>query len=190
MVIDLIQESGGYVMCPGIEPTWYEEKYKIVGYKRKSVREFNFPLKRYESVDCFLWHKPCNRFAVMGDRVFNVCSKCKHESRYLAENAERISKVDRVSREARTHPSSKYPIAKLSPNDQSIKVERLKKELKLNRDKVEKLLKQTSKSVIGTVHYLYTTIFSLHNMYLGVSLSSDQDIQMVDVVSSGTPDKT
>ena len=143
-IIDLIDESGGYVLCPGMQPDWYEETYKTAGYQRDKVREFQLPTKRYESIDCLLWHKPCNRYAKLGDNLYNVCSNCKQEGSRALQNAERSLNVDETVKDARRSPSSNYPMAKLSPSSQSEKVKRLKKENKINHDKLQKLLEKSS----------------------------------------------
>ena len=144
-VLGLIQEEGGYVLCPGIQPAWYEDKHKAVGFQRENIRAFKFPRKRYESVNCLLWHKPCNRYTTVGDHVYNVCSQCKQEAWSTLQNANRNAKLDQSTKDARRNPSSKYPIANLPPSSRSRKVDRLKKENKANRDKLNKLLEKTSK---------------------------------------------
>ncbi len=75
----------------------------------------------------------------MGDRVFNVCSCCMQESGHVDENAERSSNVSKEIKDASRNPSSKYSMAKLSPVSKSVKINRLKKESKVNRDKVKKM---------------------------------------------------
>ena len=86
-IINLIEESSGYVLCLGMQPEWYKEKFKTAGYKREKVHEFQLPLKRCESVDCLLWHQPWNRYSKLGDHLFNVCSNCKEEGRRALQNA-------------------------------------------------------------------------------------------------------
>ncbi len=77
-LIDLIQESGGYVLCPGIQPAWYEEKYKIAGCERVTVRHFKLPTKRYESIDCLLWLNHATgllRWGIVSSTCAQVASK-------------------------------------------------------------------------------------------------------------------
>ncbi len=70
-IIKMIQESGGYVFCPGIQPEWYEETYKTAGYQRENVRTFQVPI-RYEAADCFLWHILCHRYTTVGDKLYTL----------------------------------------------------------------------------------------------------------------------
>ncbi len=147
-IINMIQESGGYVLCPGIQPEWYEETYKTAGYQRETVRTFQLPIKRYEAADCFLWHKPCNRYTKVGDKLYNVCANCKLEARNSQTNATRTANVNKEVKDARKSTTSKYPMAKLSPNGQSEKLKRLKAENKSNRDRLQQLLSTSSKCIV------------------------------------------
>ncbi len=141
-----MDESGGYVLCPGLQPEFYEEQFKTAGYKRERIVDFQLPVKRYEAANCLLWHKPSNRFAKLR-HLFNVCSKCKDEGHRAVQNAKRNLSASEEVKDIRLNPASNYPISKLSPNNQSIKVKRLKNELRLNKEKLEKLLQESSMSL-------------------------------------------
>ena len=65
-VIDLISKKGGYVLCPGLKPSFYEDKLTTIGYDREGIRIFNFPIKRYEARKCLLWHLPTNKRTPIG----------------------------------------------------------------------------------------------------------------------------
>ena len=86
-ILNLIEDSNGYVLCPGMDPEWYEERVKTAGYQHEKVRKFHLPVKRYESIECLLWHKPCNTYTQLGDHLFNVCPNCKEECRRVVQNA-------------------------------------------------------------------------------------------------------
>ncbi len=104
----------------------------------------------------------------MGDRVFNVCSSCKQKYGRVDENAKRSSNVSKF-KDARRNPSSKYSMAKLSPVSKSVKIYRLKKENKVNRDKVKKLLEETGKCTIYLnfmcIHILLLLLYSIIFLY-------------------------
>ena len=143
-LLNLIEDSSGYVLCPGIEPEWYEQRVKTAGYQREEVREFHLPVKRYESVECLLWHKPCNTYTQLEDHLFNVFSSCNEECRRVVQNAERSLCTDETIKDARRSVLSKYPMSKLSPNSQTVKIKRIKKENQAYKQKVQKLLEKTS----------------------------------------------
>ena len=121
--------------------------YKKAGYQRENVRTLQLPIKRYEAANCFLWHKPCNRYTNVGDDLFNVCTNCKREARCSLQNATRNVNVDKDVKDARMSTSSKYPVAKLSPNGQLEKLKRLKAENKSNRERLQQLRSKSSKCV-------------------------------------------
>lgn len=60
-VVKLVSESSDYVLCPGLKPSFYEDKTDVVGYDRGGVQVINAPIKRYESNKCLLWHVPTNK---------------------------------------------------------------------------------------------------------------------------------
>ena len=114
-VLELVRKDGGFVLCPGLQPAWYEDKVGTVGFHRDGVTSFDVPIKRYESVKCLLWHKACNRFTTVYDHLYNVCVECKHKAWYTLQNANRSLQVEETLKDARRNPSSNYPVAKLSP---------------------------------------------------------------------------
>ncbi|XP_064405784.1 uncharacterized protein LOC135350866 isoform X2 [Halichondria panicea] len=151
-IINIIQESGGHVLCPGIQPEWYEEMYKANGYHRENVRTLQLPIKRYEATDCFLWHKPSNRYTKVGNKLFNVCNNCKREARCSQQNATRNINIDQDIKDARMSASSNYPISRLTPKAQSERLKRLKSENKSNRERLQQLRSKSSIKSIPTKH--------------------------------------
>lgn len=74
---------------------WYKDKMKTEGFQRNQVHAyFNAPIKRYKSVNCLLWHKPCNRCTRVCDHLYNVCTECKCEARCALQNAKRSVLVE------------------------------------------------------------------------------------------------
>ena len=54
----IISMEGGYKFCPGLDETQYFERYySVIRYHLKSVRLWDKPFKRIDSVNCLLWHK-------------------------------------------------------------------------------------------------------------------------------------
>ena len=142
-ILDLI--SGRYVFCPGIKPSYYEDKVAITGYHRENVRVFSYPFVRYESMACLLWHQPSNTYSRYGHDLHNVCQECKNEAHRVLANAERSILVSPEEKDARRDSASKYPVSKLSPASASEKVKRLKKDRKRLQEKVQHLSEVSSK---------------------------------------------
>ena len=65
-MINLISKKGDHVLCPGLKPSFYEDKTATIGYDREGIRVLNFPIKRYESNKCLLWHLPTNKRTQVG----------------------------------------------------------------------------------------------------------------------------
>ena len=131
---------------------------KTTGFHRQGIRIFDYPTKRYESTGCLLWHKPTNSRTPLGHDLNNVCVSCKQEAHRTTVNAERAILVSDEEKDARRNPTSKYPLSKLSPCSQSIKIERLKKERQDFQQKLKELVDNTSECTINTVPKLYVII--------------------------------
>ncbi len=69
------------------------------------------------------------------------------EKLVVLQNATRNVNVDKDVKDARMSTSSKYPVAKLSPNGQLEKLKRLKAENKSNRERLQQLRSKSSKCV-------------------------------------------
>ena len=160
-MVNLICEKGGYVLCPGLKPSFYEDKTAVVGYDREGVRVFTFPVKRYESSKCLLWHCPTNKrtktgkihthvqtkgftllLRIVGHDLHDVCSECKKEAKRLTESAERAVLVSVEEKDERLNPTFKYPLAKLSPCSKVERINRLKRECAGFQQKLASLLKR------------------------------------------------
>ena len=142
-VLDLI--DGSYKLCPGLPTGWYEEKLEVTRVNRKSIRVFDLPVQRYESMNCLLWHKPNNRYTQMGDPLYDVCQECKGEAKRTTQVFEYAVQVDPQVRDARRDPSSNYPVSNLSPENREVRRKRLKKDRDTNCEKVLKYIQQSRK---------------------------------------------
>ena len=136
------------MIFPGLQRQWYEDKIAVVRFHRKDVRVFDYPVKRYESLKCLLWHQPNNRYTRVGKPLHDVCSECKAASSRLIQTAEYAVLIDKDTKEARCAPSSNYSMSKMSPASHTARVKRLKKEHSVLQAKVNKFLQETSKFIL------------------------------------------
>ena len=81
-----------YKFCPGVDEMAYQQHKEVIRYDIKSLRKFNEPLFRVDSVNCRLWYK-LSKSAPVQQRKANsvkcppcVCLKCdlEHQSRRSA----------------------------------------------------------------------------------------------------------
>lgn len=141
-IFDLL--GGKYSLCPGIDSSFYEDKVKVTGYHRDSVRMLSQPVKRYESTSCLLWHQPCKVFARVGHELHDVCHECKVEVQHTVQNATRSVLLSPEEKDARKNPMSKFPVCRLSPGSLNEKIKRLKRECKIWTDEVWNLTQASS----------------------------------------------
>lgn len=127
-ILDLISEK--YVLCPGIKPSFYEDKIGVTRYHRENVCVLTYPLLRYESVSCLLWYQPCNKYTRYEHDLHNVCRECKVEVHRVIESAEQRVLLSPKERDPRLYASSKYLVSKLSLASTNEKVKCLKHDRK------------------------------------------------------------
>ena len=84
--------------------------------------------------------------------VNNVCVSCKQEAHRATLNAERAILVTAEEKDARRDPTSKFPLSKLSPSSQSIKIERIKKDRLDFQQKLKEVVDNTSECIIITIY--------------------------------------
>ena len=70
-------------------------------------------------------------------------------------NAERAILVSDGEKDARRNPTSKYPLSKLSPCSQTIKIEHLKKERLDFQQKLKELVDNTSECIKYNIIMIY-----------------------------------
>ena len=147
-ILSVVRDSSEYVLCPGLKPATYEDMVKTVGFHRQAIRIFDYPTKRYESIACLLWHKPTNARTPVGHDLNNVCISCKQEAHRTTLNAERAILITAEEKDARRDPTSKYPLSKLSPCSQNVKIERIKKDRLDFQQKLKEVVDNTSEYII------------------------------------------
>ena len=75
-VCEIISRKGGYKYFPGIDVAHYYDHYHR--YHIKSVRSWELPFKRIDSVNCFIWHQiPKNATAEEKSSDMVLCKSCK-----------------------------------------------------------------------------------------------------------------
>lgn len=117
MYLKQLLPSSGYVVCPGIKE--YPDQIR---FDTKNLRQWGPPFNRKFSANCYQWHVPNNAQQLPGSIAFDCCKPCKqllHDINQLALRANTTTQTQRMSR---TLPSSKYPLSKLSPASQKIRV--------------------------------------------------------------------
>lgn len=105
--LEQLLPSSRFVLCPGLKD--YPEQIR---FKTKHLVEWGLPFCRKFSDRCSLWYVPKK------DTECKCCPACKllqHDIKVLAQRADKITDSQR---RARTLPSSKYPLSKLSPASQ------------------------------------------------------------------------
>ena len=115
--LTLFDGTSGYVVCPGIS-----EYPDSIRFNTKNLVVWNEPFNRRFSVNCSQFHVPNNAKQAPGNAGFNCCKQCKqliHNIRQLQQHSEKISTPERMSR---LSVSSNYPISKLSPASQTIRL--------------------------------------------------------------------
>ena len=114
-ICHIISTEGAYKFCPGLNVTeYYEQYHSAIGYHLQSVRLWDKPFKRVDSVNCLLWHK-LNSNA----RMRRLAQKCcvEHVRGYvltLITNVRR-SVVSPAIRLKRQQPSPQFKLKYLSP---------------------------------------------------------------------------
>ena len=111
-------ETSGYVVCPGIS-----EYPDSIRFNTKNLVVWNEPFNRRFSVNCIQFHVPNNAKQAPGNAGFKQCKQLIHNIRQLQQHSEKISTPERMSR---LSVSSNYPISKLSPASQTIRLSKKK----------------------------------------------------------------
>ena len=140
--------------------SWNDHTFRYCCSFRSRVCVYKYFIKI-----CVYWHTPTNARTPVGHDLNNVCVSCKQEARRTMTNAERAILVSDEEKDARRNPTSKYPMSKLSPCSQNIKIERLKKERQGFQQKLKELVDDTSECTISTSTELAYHVIITINMY-------------------------
>ena len=135
----MIDPTGGYKFCPGIDTQLYETWYpSVVQYDLKSVRKASDPIARIDSAKYMFWHKLA-RNSSLTERSMDavLCQACKRLRSDLEQRLKTSSRVTVQDKENRIQLSSHFPVKYLSPDSQK---EKQQTQLKRKRDK--KMLKE------------------------------------------------
>ena len=93
-------------------------------FKTKHLVEWGPPFHRKFSDLCSVWHIPCHVKQNKESNTFQCCKACKklqHDIDCLVKRANTTAESQKV---ARTLPSSKYPVSKLSPDSLRMRVKK------------------------------------------------------------------
>ncbi len=126
--------TSGYVVCPGIKQ--YPDDIR---FQTKNIREWGSPFNIKFSASCYQWHVPNNVKQQPDSIAYNCCNPCKlliHRINRLAMLANATTEAQKM---ARTLPSSKYPLTKLSPVSQKVRMKKVMVERKNFAQKLKKL---------------------------------------------------
>ena len=126
----MLSKSSGYKFCPGLNKAIYNDKYaSILRYDSKSVRLMSEPFCRVDSPRCELWHKLAKNSSIFERDMEEVlCQPCKKMISHLDQRVRAATKVTPAEKVARLDPSSRCPLAVLSPNSRKKRKENLLKE--------------------------------------------------------------
>ena len=78
-VVRMLLPDSGYVLCPGLCASDYEDKQSVIRFQSSEVHIIREPIVRYESNQCILWHNPSNRQLNLLHKL-HVCNECKKVS--------------------------------------------------------------------------------------------------------------
>jgi oligoribonuclease (3'-5' exoribonuclease) len=106
---------------------YLSDKYaSILRYDSKSVRLMSEPFCRVDSPRCELWHKLAKNSSIFERDMEEVlCQPCKKMISHLDQRVRAANSVTPAEKVARLDPSSRCPLAVLSPNSRKKRKENL-----------------------------------------------------------------
>lgn len=136
----MIDPTGDYKFCPGIDTELYETRYlSVIQYDLKSVRKTSDSIARIDLAKCMFWHKLARNSSLIERSMDAVlCQACKRLRSDLEQRLKTSSKVTIQDKENRVQPSSHFPVKYLSPDSQKKK----KRQTQLERKRDKKMLKK------------------------------------------------
>ena len=119
----MIDPTGDYKFCPGIDTELYETRYlSVIRYDLKGVRKTSDPIARIDSAKCLFWYKLARNSSLIERSMDAVlCQACKRLRSDLEQRLKTSSKVTIQDKENRVQPSSHFPVKYLSPDSQKEK---------------------------------------------------------------------
>jgi len=136
-----ISSEGDYKFCPGLDQTEYYEYYhSVIRFHLKSVRLWERPFQRIDSVNCTLWHQlKSNATEIEKSSVEVLCRPCKRLKSDL-DHQRRRSDVSPARRLKRQLPSSRYKEKYLSPLSRTKRKAAAQKERSNDKAKLARLI--------------------------------------------------
>ena len=115
-IITMISQKGSHKFCPGLDYQQYFDHYlSVIRYNIKSVRLWERPFHRVDSINCELLHQlPRNATAEEKDSYSVLCKQCKR-MQHLLNHQRRRSVVSPSKKLQRQQPSSHFKVKYLSP---------------------------------------------------------------------------
>lgn len=134
--LDQLQPGSGCVVCPGIS-----EYPSEIRFKTKHLQEWGPPFHRMSSTECSLWHVPNNFRQAPGSLGYNCCKPCKQLMHDIAQLKRKAISTTESERIMRISTTSNYPISKLSPASQKVRLAKIKHERNNSLTKINALTK-------------------------------------------------
>ena len=184
----IISKKGDYKFCPGLDQKEYYDRYfAMIRYYLKSVRLWDRPFKRIDSVKCFLWFQlKQNAPTAEKSNQAVLCRSCKRLHSDLDYQYKR-SDVSPARRLKRQHPSSTFKLKYLSPasvlkRKVSTQKQRSTDKVKLSKlaeldvtleddqsDEVGEIIQTIEQQCSEDLHNLFDEVDS-HSLFTGKSL--------------------
>ena len=117
-LLDSLLPSSGYTLCPGIRD--YQSQYgTIIRFQSKNLREWSLPFRRFDSVNCIMWHRPVNQQLCHDQSPrLDCCSNCKTLIRHLTALKKKAESTPLAQKQEWLKPSSNRQLKFLSPTSQ------------------------------------------------------------------------
>lgn len=126
--------TSSFVVCPGIR-----DYPASIRFNTKNLVVWSEPFNRRFSVNCSQWHVPNNAQQTPGSAGFDCRKPCKQLIHDIRQLQRKFEKVTTPVRAHRLTASSKYPISKLSPASQTVRLTNIRQERKQSNKKLKKL---------------------------------------------------
>ena len=116
----MIDPTGDYKFCPGIDTKLYETRYlSVIRYDLKSVRKTSDPIAHIDLAKCMFWHKLAHNSSLIERSMDAVlCQTCKRLRSDLEQRLKTLRKVTVQDKENRVQPSPHFPVKYHSPDSQ------------------------------------------------------------------------
>ena len=117
---DSFSNNSQYKFCPGIDSNYYEtEYYAVIRFHIKSIRRWEFPFIRTDSINCSLWFLlAANASKEEKDAKEVMCGGCKRLLTDLNYQKKRTSAESPARKIKRQSASSRAKLVNMSPYSQ------------------------------------------------------------------------